>query len=400
MINCIRLLSILLIFLSTQSFGQREIIYLNNPSFEDSPRQGGLQNFYGIRGWQDCGRIFFRSESPPDIHPVDFWEVTKLPSDGNTYLGMVVRWNESYEFVSQKLSSDLRGGRCYEFSIDLARSERYVSATSLDSDVLENFTEPAVLRIWGGNSGCNKMELLGESSPVNNNYWQQYNFKFEPRKDHRYIVLEAYYKTPVLIPYNGHILLDNASEIKEIECDEEIIAIEDIVQPEDKIVEPEPIVPPKPEEPAIVKPEPKKDVIEEVIPEEKKDRILQELDSENLREGQTIRIEKLYFAADTSSIGNESYDVLNEIYNFLRKNEKIIVEIGGHTNGLPKHDYCDRLSTARAKEVALYLVRKGIKASRIKYKGYGKRKPIASNHTKLGRQKNQRVEIKILSLDG
>ena len=41
--------------------------------------------------------------------------------------------------------------------------------------------------------------------------------------------------------------------------------------------------------------------------------------------------------------------------------------------------------------------RKGIEASRIQYKGYGPRKPIATNETAEGRKKNQRVEIKILS---
>jgi len=46
--------------------------------------------------------------------------------------------------------------------------------------------------------------------------------------------------------------------------------------------------------------------------------------------------------------------------------------------------------------VADYLVSKGITASRVSYKGYGKENPIASNRTKEGRAKNQRVEIKVL----
>lgn len=64
---------------------------------------------------------------------------------------------------------------------------------------------------------------------------------------------------------------------------------------------------------------------------------------------------------------------------------------------MPSDAYCQRLSTARAKEVAEYLIKKGIQRDRVKYKGYGKSQPIASDKTATGRKKNQRVEIKILS---
>ena len=59
---------------------------------------------------------------------------------------------------------------------------------------------------------------------------------------------------------------------------------------------------------------------------------------------------------------------------------------------------CDKLSNDRAKVVAEYLTDKGIPDERLTYKGYGKRRSIASNLTKEGRKKNQRVEIKILSI--
>jgi outer membrane protein OmpA-like peptidoglycan-associated protein len=48
--------------------------------------------------------------------------------------------------------------------------------------------------------------------------------------------------------------------------------------------------------------------------------------------------------------------------------------------------------------VADYLISRGIDKDRITYKGYGKRKPIASNFTAEGMKKNQRVEIKILKI--
>ena len=95
-----------------------------------------------------------------------------------------------------------------------------------------------------------------------------------------------------------------------------------------------------------------------------------------------------------------SFDVLEEVYEFMAENVNVFIEIGGHTNNIPPHEYCDKLSSSRAKTVASFLHSKGIEPSRISYKGYGKRSPIASNDSKSGRRKNQRVEIKILRLEG
>ncbi|MBK8922192.1 MAG: OmpA family protein [Saprospirales bacterium] len=75
-----------------------------------------------------------------------------------------------------------------------------------------------------------------------------------------------------------------------------------------------------------------------------------------------------------------------------------MIEIGGHTNSTPPDEFCDRLSTARAKSAADYLIAKGVDPKRVVYKGYGKRNPVASNTTADGRRMNQRVEIKILAL--
>ncbi len=128
------------------------------------------------------------------------------------------------------------------------------------------------------------------------------------------------------------------------------------------------------------------------------DKVLKSLDINTLTLGQTIRVDKLFFEADSATIESASYGVLEEIFEFLSANDKVIIEIGGHTNSLPEDSYCDRLSTSRAKNVAEYLYSKGIPETRISYKGYGKRQPIASNQTVEGRRKNQRVEIKIISM--
>lgn len=127
-------------------------------------------------------------------------------------------------------------------------------------------------------------------------------------------------------------------------------------------------------------------------------RILPELETSTVEAGTTIPIDQLYFEADSIMFGEASKDVLDEVYDFLKKKPNVKVEIGGHTNNLPSDEYCDWLSTERAKSVAEYLYKRGISARQLSYKGYGKKAPIADNNTKAGRAKNQRVEVKVLSV--
>lgn len=128
------------------------------------------------------------------------------------------------------------------------------------------------------------------------------------------------------------------------------------------------------------------------------EKVLKSLEISTLTVGQTIRVDKLYFDADSSTMQPASHAVLEEIYTFLKNNDNVVIEVGGHTNSLPEDEYCDRLSTARAKNIAEYLYSKGIPTSQISFKGYGKRQPIATNASVEGRRRNQRVEIKIVSL--
>ncbi len=404
----------------------QETVYLSNPSFEDTPRMGGQQYKRAIQKWFDCGEIYFKGETPPDIHPThnSAWGVSKYAMDGDTYLGLVVRDNESWEAVSQRLSSPLKAGQCYSFSILLSTSKSYVSATR-STGAIDNYDEPSVLQIWGSNRFCGRAypsDILATSETVVNDEWRQFNFKIEPKTDYEYIILEAFYKTPTLIPYNGHILLDGASDFVPIPCDTEVehepMLLTNELEEEDLIDDP--IEEPKPTKANFKSPAadigiaetpkavaPKKEVSskpKEVTPKQKqptpKEKTLGGIKREKIQEGQTVLIDKLYFEPDSFSIIRNSYPILNEIYYFLEDNEDIAVEIQGHTNGNRgiTHEYCDNLSTKRAKEVASYLAKKGIDVDRLKYKGYGKRKPIASNRTKEGKARNQRVEIKILSI--
>ena len=84
---------------------QEEPIKLTNPSFEDLPHHSKPP-----RGWIDCG---FDGETPVDVQPNGTFSVTKPAAEGNTYIGMVVRDNDTWEAVSQRLSRPLQAGQCY-----------------------------------------------------------------------------------------------------------------------------------------------------------------------------------------------------------------------------------------------------------------------------------------------
>lgn len=402
----ISILTVLATFAGYFSWAQKDTIKLTNPSFEDVPRHSHVP-----RGWYDCG---FPGESPPDTQPdpAATFQVSKASYDGNSYLGLVVRDNDTWESVSQKLTRPMEKNKCYEFSLQMARSESYVSSSRVTEEQA-NYTTPAKVRIYGGFDYCDKQYLLGESKLVINTRWVEYKMKFEPIGNYSHIIIEAFYNTPTLFPYNGNVLIDKASNLVQIPCDQPVADTEPEVKPAPvtkppvktetkkpatttpKVTakSPEKKEEPKKTEPTVAaKKEEPKDLFENVK--------ISDISRSELKAGSTIRIDNLYFEANEAIILQNSSTVLDEMYNFLNRNPDMVVEVGGHANGLASTTQADRLSAERAKAIYDYLIKKGIPENRLKYKGYGKRKPIASDNTATGRQKNQRVEIKILSING
>ena len=195
---------------------QLDTIYFDNPSFEGKAKEGSYLEALMPKYWIDCG---FRGETAPDIHPVlgGNFTVSKTPADGNTYLGMVVRDNETWERIGQKLPKKIKAGKCYKFSVVLARSETYFSQSRVTAKAA-NYVTPCALQVYGGSEYCQRNELLATSTLVRNTGWLEYELSFEASENHNYIMLEAFYKKPVLFPYNGNILVDDLSPIFEIDC--------------------------------------------------------------------------------------------------------------------------------------------------------------------------------------
>lgn len=366
--------------------GQKELIIpFTNPSFEDIPKQGQPPS-----GWTS---VNMGDESPPDVQP-GWFEVMLPANHGSTYLGLVTRDNETWEAVSQRLARPLEAGQCYEFTADLCRSEVHMSV-SKSSNQMTNFKTPIKLRVWGGNGFSDKAEMLYETPLVVNTRWLQHSIRLTPKKNnYTFLVLEAYYKTPTLFPYNGNLLVDNLSPIKQIPCtpDPMIAAKRPTPRPSGTLTARGNTDTQRTRVPSVTPLRAEPPVAEATKSEPK-------IERRNLKQGTTIRLDKVYFDTNKHDIKQECEASLQELASFLTRNTDVVVEVGGHTNNRPAEGFANKLSTERAKAVADWLVDQGVPTERVQFKGYGKTMPIVPNDTEENLKKNQRVEIKILKIN-
>ena len=107
-------------------------------------------------------------------------------------------------------------------------------------------------------------------------------------------------------------------------------------------------------------------------------------------------LENVLFDYDKATLRSSSYPALNQLYETMKGNENMVVEIAGHTDNKGSDEYNQRLSQHRAESVKTFLVNKGIGKEQIYAKGYGEKSPIKTNNTEEGRQMNRRTEVRII----
>ncbi|MEK7235408.1 MAG: OmpA family protein [Nitrospirota bacterium] len=117
-------------------------------------------------------------------------------------------------------------------------------------------------------------------------------------------------------------------------------------------------------------------------------------------------LKQLRFESGEATIKPEGYQVLDELIAYLRTAAgDRLIRVEGHADNREigpslKSRYQTNwdLSKARAGGVLRYLTEKGgIDSAKLSSVGYGDTKPMASNATETGRQKNRRVDIVLYS---
>ena len=108
-------------------------------------------------------------------------------------------------------------------------------------------------------------------------------------------------------------------------------------------------------------------------------------------------LDNINFEFNSYQLNNISIAILTAFADFLIHNEDLIIEINGYTDNIGDTETNQKLSENRAKQVYLFLLDKKIKPYRLKYNGYGKENPIATNNNEKGRAQNRRTEFKIIN---
>src|SRR5262249_22503267 len=109
----------------------------------------------------------------------------------------------------------------------------------------------------------------------------------------------------------------------------------------------------------------------------------------------------IYFETGSANMSPDSRAVVDEIASFMRAYENTVVDIEGKTDSTRSPPLKMDLSKARADTVKNYLTTKfGFPTQRMRTAGNGPDKPIDSNTTTEGRDKNRRTDIRVYANTG
>ena len=117
---------------------------------------------------------------------------------------------------------------------------------------------------------------------------------------------------------------------------------------------------------------------------------------EPVRAGRSIVLNNLFFDTNKYELKPKSQTELNRLIQFMQQYQDIQVEISGHTDDVGADADNVVLSQNRARAVYDYLSAHGVKATRLRYKGYGETRPLTPNDSDQHRQQNRRIEFRIL----
>ncbi|EIJ41685.1 outer membrane protein/peptidoglycan-associated (lipo)protein [Beggiatoa alba B18LD] len=113
--------------------------------------------------------------------------------------------------------------------------------------------------------------------------------------------------------------------------------------------------------------------------------------------GMMYSIDAVLFDFDKASLNASAQATVDQLAGIIQQNAGRYIAVEGHTDNVGSKSYNQDLSERRAESVAQALVSRGVDYGRLQVKGFGENRPVVSNKSASGRQKNRRVEVTILN---
>ncbi len=114
---------------------------------------------------------------------------------------------------------------------------------------------------------------------------------------------------------------------------------------------------------------------------------------------QLTTLDPIRFESGDVAIAAESLATLDLVALLLNSQLDIRVSVEGHTDADGEEQVNQELSTERAGAVVAYLQTKGVDVNRLTAVGFGSSQPIAPNETQEGKERNRRIEFRVLTGD-
>lgn len=178
---------------------------LTNPSFEegiDGPSRLAAN-------WENCGN---KGYTPPDLHDSSdnkhYFKVRNKASHGDKFISLVIREDQSTECIYQELRVPLIPNNHYLFQLDLCKSEQFRPLKDLNGSEEISFDSGTDLELYGITASGEK-HLLHVFSDIQKLSWTTLSYTFKATREYTSISLSPFYQFHRLLPYNGHVLIDN-----------------------------------------------------------------------------------------------------------------------------------------------------------------------------------------------
>jgi OOP family OmpA-OmpF porin len=110
-------------------------------------------------------------------------------------------------------------------------------------------------------------------------------------------------------------------------------------------------------------------------------------------------IKGITFKKNSADIQKSSFKLLGDAGKVMKEFPDLRMEISGHTSSEGDPTKNLKLSQDRSDAVRAYLISAGVAGDRIMSIGFGSDKPVGDNKTSAGREKNRRIEFRLLTAD-